>query len=108
MLYECRIAATPSGLVIIPTAKCVVTFIDKGGGRRLYLEDGDPHPLTIDNDTTMTIQRNGALYTWVRANDIDQEWGVDIRNIVASDLKDEEASGNSRYVLSAKERQQKR
>ena len=103
MLYECRLATTPSGLVIIPTAKCAITLIDKGGGELLYLEGGDPHPLAVSNDSTIVIQREGVLYTCVRANNIYQEWGEKIRNIIANEQESTEAN---RYVLSANEREQ--
>lgn len=115
-LYRCRLTTTLSGLVIVPVEKSQVTLIDKGGGDLLYLEDGDPHPLTISSDTTITIQRNGVLYLWVRADDLCREWGTEIRDITAKDL-DSEATGSRRasdgqqdrnYVLSAKERQQER
>ena len=108
MLYECMIVTTPSGLVFMPTAKYIVTLIDRGGGDLLYLENGDPHPLTICNDSTITIQRNGVLYTWVRSDDIYQEWGAEIRNIIAKEMESGNESYTNRYVLSAKERQQER
>lgn len=107
MLYECRLATTPTGLVIRPKAIAQVTLIDKGGGELLYLEDGDPHPLTISNDSTITIQRSGVIYTSVRDDDIFQEWSNEICNIIDAAIKDENAD-NSRYVLSAKERRQER
>ena len=106
-LYECRLATTLTGLVIRPKAVVKVTLIDKGGGELLYLEDGDPHPLTISNDSTVTIQRSGVIYTSVRADDIFQEWSNDICKIIDAAMKDENAY-NSRYVLSAKERRQER
>ena len=103
MLYECKLSSTPSGLVIMPTSKCGITLIDKGGGELLYLEGGDPHPLTISNDSTIVIQRNGVLCTYVRANDICEEWGEEIRSIIANEQEGNEISS---YVLSAKEREQ--
>lgn len=105
-LYECKIATTPSGLVIVPREKCSVTLINKGGGEWLYLEDSDPHPLTISNDTIITIQHSGILYSWVRADDLYKEWGADMCEIIAKDLECT-ATGNNNYVLSVKERQQK-
>ena len=105
-LYECQLVAIPSGLVFMPTVKREVTLINKGGGELLYLEDGDPHPLTISSDSTITIQRNGILYSWVRADDIYEEWGADMRDIIARDVENEDAAYGNRYVLSAKERQQ--
>ena len=102
-LYECRISATSSGLVILPIAKYGVTLLDKGGGEWLYLEDGDPYPLTV-SDSAITIQQNGILYNWVRDENLYREWGNDIRDIIATETGHSE-SGNS-YVLSAKERRQ--
>ena len=102
MLYECRLATTTSGLVIVPTTKSVVTLVDKGGGECLYLEDGDPHPLSM-GDSTITIQRNGVLFTWVRNDNIYNEWGADIRDIIANEMENTEAV-NNKYVLSARER----
>lgn len=108
MLYICKLATSPSGFLITPIIKWQVTLIDKGGGELIYLEDGDPHPLTINNDTTITIQRNGVLLSWIRADDIYQEWGTEIRDIIAKDLNDENYSDRNNYVLSVKERQQER
>lgn len=103
-LYECRIAATSSGLVILPIAKYGVKLLDKGGGEWLYLENGDPYPLTV-GDSAITIQQNGVLYTWVRDENLYREWGPDMRDIIATDTGHSE-SGTSSYVLSAKERRQ--
>lgn len=103
LLYECMIATTPSGLVIVPMGKCAITLINKGGGEVLYLEDNAPHPLTVSNDTTIVIQRNGVLYTYLRADDIGEEWGEEIRNIIANE---QEGAETGHYVLSAKEREQ--
>lgn len=62
VLYECRLAATPTGLVVVPLAKTEVELIDKGRGEALYFEDGDPHPLQMDS--SLTIQRNGIRYSY--------------------------------------------
>jgi len=107
VLYGCRIASTPSGLVILPMAKAAVTLIDKGGSELLYLENDDPHPLTI-SDSTITIQRNGALYSYIRADGIYWEWGTEIRDIIARDIDNGGDNEASRYMLSARERQQEK
>ena len=107
VLYECRLASTPSGLLMLPVMKCSVTLIDKGNGELLYLENDDPHPLTISG-STITIQRNGILLSWMRADDIYREWGNEICSIIASDKGSENANETNHYVLSAKERQQER
>ena len=103
MLYRSALTQTESALVVYPLDKRSITLIDKGGGELLYLEDGDPHPLTVSSDSTIVIQRNGVLYTYVRAKDISEEWGEEIRNIIANEQEGNEVS---RYVLSAKEREQ--
>ena len=107
VLYECRIASTPSGLLMIPIARCSVTLIDKGGGELLYLEDEDPHPLTL-SDSIITIQRNGVLLSWARADHIYKEWGSEICEMISREIDDDKVTGENRYVLSTTERQQER
>ena len=105
LLYECRISTTPSGLLIQPTAKFIVTITYKGGGEWLYLEDGDPHPLCV-SDSAITIQRIGILYTFSRADDLYSEWGADIRDIIESESVGTDFANARHYVLSVRERQQ--
>lgn len=105
MLYECRIAMTPSGLVIMPTAKCSIKLMNKGNGEWLYLEDGDPHPLSIDNNSAITIQRNGVLFSWMRANGLYNEWGKDMSDIIEREMESA-PEGNHSFIFSARERQQ--
>ena len=105
MLYECNISTTPSGLLIQPTAKSIVTITYKGGGEWLYLEDGDPHPLCV-SDSAITIQRIGILYTFSRADDLYNEWGADIRDIIESESVGTDFANARHYVLSVRERQQ--
>jgi hypothetical protein len=81
-------------------------LINKGNGEYLYLENDNPRPLTIKNDSTIIIQRNGALLTWHRADDIEKEWGTEIKDIITTDLKQTNEKEIQSYVLSAKERQQ--
>lgn len=106
-LYECSVATVPSGLIMTPIAKRQVTLIDQIG-ELIYMEDGDPHPLTISTDTTITIQRNGVLYSWVRADDIYREWRTEIRDITTQEQNSEADVSGRKYVLSEKERQQER
>lgn len=104
MMLQCGLTRTASAMVVHqPYQQCGITFINKGGGEYLYLEDGDPRPLTMQDDTTMTIQRNGILYTWHRADEIADEWGEEISAIILSNSQEEETH---RFVLSAKERTQ--
>ena len=103
LLYECNIATTPMGLLVQPTATTTITLVDKGGGEWLYLENGDPHPLRA-TDSTITIQRMGILYTFSRADSLYSEWGADISDIFDR-TTDSPETENTRYMLSAKERQ---
>lgn len=84
VLYEYRLTTTSSGLVVMPTGKVSITFIDHGGGQIYYLEGGDPHPLQIDS--TITIQRDGIRFTYQRADSIYSEWGTELRDIMACEL----------------------
>lgn len=104
MMLQCGQTQTASAMIVHqPYHRCNITFIDKGGGEYLYLENGDPRPLTMLDDTTMTIQRNGILYTWHRADGVAEEWGEEIHAIIVNNTLEEEAH---RFVLSAKERTQ--
>lgn len=104
MMLQCGLTRTASAMVVHqPYLQSNITLINKGGGEYLYLEDGDPRPLTMQDDTTMTIQRNGILYTWHRADEIADEWGEEISAIILSNSQEEETH---RFVLSAKERKQ--
>ena len=104
-LYQCGLTQTESAVVVYPLDKRSITLIDKGGGERLYLENGDPHPLTIVNDTTIIIQLSGTLYTWHRDEQIAKEWGTEIRTI-ADNALEESTDEMGYFVLSAKEREQ--
>ena len=105
MVYVCRLMRTPSGLVMTLMERGSVTVVNKGGGEFLYLEDDNPRPLVMIDDTTITIQRDGVKYCYRRADDIWREWGDDMLDIVANDTwtMGEEPTN---YVFSAKERQQ--
>jgi len=104
-LYVCRLIRTPSGLVMTPMERGNVTVVNKGGGEFLYLEESNPRPLTMIDDTTITIQRNGVKYGYHRAEDIWREWGDDMRDIVAGDTSTMDKEPTN-YVFSVKEREQ--
>ena len=103
LMLQCGLTQTASAMVVHqPYDQCGITVIDKGGGECLYLEDHDPHPLTMIDDTTMTIQLNGILFTWHRTDDIAEEWGEEIHNIIVSNSQED----TQRFVLSPRERTQ--
>ena len=105
MMYSCQMRQTAQGLVMASEEMGNVTLISKGGGKYIYLEGEEPRPLTVVNDSTITIQRSGMLYTWLRADDIEQKWGTDIRETIAADLKNDTIGSERRcYVFSDKER----
>ena len=106
-MYQCRLIRSASAWVIQPTMVCNVKVVDKGNNERLYLEESDPHPLTIQNDTTILIQQNGVLYTWHKAEELGNEWGTEICDIIRGDTRKNNTNEVHSYVLSAKERQQK-
>ncbi len=106
VIYSCMVVKTETGLIVRHSMLNQVTLIGTGNGEYVYLEDGDPRPLTIANDSTIVIQRNGALSTWHRADDIAQEWGPEIKDIITADLQRTDENSTQSYVLSAKERRQ--
>ena len=106
LIYSCFVSKTETGLVVNRSSQDHITLINKGNGEYIYLENDDPHPLKITNDSTIVIQHNGALLTWHRADDIEKEWGMEIKNIITTDLKQTDEDGIQSYVLSSKERQQ--
>jgi hypothetical protein len=106
VVYQCALTRTETGLIVKHGMQRRVTLIDKGGGEHIYLEDDDPMPLTIAGDSTIIIQHNGILNTWHRAEDIANEWGEEIKEIIAGDLQKSESAETQSYVLSTKERKQ--
>ena len=106
LIYSCFVSKTETGLVVNRSSQDHITLINKGNGEYLYMENDNPRPLTITNDSTIVIQQNGALLTWHRADDIEKEWGMEIKNIITTDLKQTDEDGIQSYVLSSKERQQ--
>lgn len=106
VMYQCWLMKTESELIVKPNLQCHVTLIDKGGGEHVYLEGDDPRPLTISDDSTIIIQQNGILHTWRSADDIANEWGEEIKRIIAEDMQKEVSAELQTYVLSAKERKQ--
>ena len=108
IFYQCQLTTTDRGIVIMPIEMSEVTLINKGNGEVLYLEDEDPHPLTLAGDTSLTIQQTGVLYSWIRDNDLYKDWGDDIRDIVTREMQNADNAYTHSYVLSAKERQQQK
>ena len=105
IFHQCRMTRTETGLTIRPIEDVRVSVLDKGHGEYVYLEDDDPHPLTVKGDSAIVIQEQGILYTWHSADDIANEWSEEIREIVAAELQKGQGERQS-YMLSRKEREQ--
>lgn len=106
VVYQCWLNKTESGFIIRPELQCPVTLVDKGHGEYVYIEEDNPRPLTIANDSTIVIQQQGILYTFHRADDIGEEWGSEIRDIMAAETNMNGDGMQQSYALSAKERSQ--
>lgn len=106
VMYQCRLTRTETGLTIRPVEELQVRLIDKGHGEYVYLEDDNPRPLTIKDDTTIIIQQNGILYTWHYSDDIADEWSSEIMNIFDLDMQKGDTGDQRSFMLSAKERRQ--
>ena len=106
VVYQCWLAKTETGFIIRPELRFPITLVDKGHDEYIYIEEDNPRPLTIANDSTIVIQQQGILYTFHRADEIVEEWGTDIINIIAEDTKNGHSDEAQSYVLSAKERHQ--
>ncbi|MBQ8158296.1 MAG: hypothetical protein IJ081_04670 [Prevotella sp.] len=114
LLYRGQLTQTASAIVVSTSGRSEVTLISVGGGNWLYMEDDGEHPLFLEGDSAIIIQRRGVRYRWVRAADVYEEWGSEIQAIaereaaVASSSQTESTSDGEphHYVLSTKERQQ--
>ena len=105
VFHQCWMTRTETGLTIRPIEDVQVNVVDKGHGEYVYLEDDDPHPLTVKGDSAIVIQEQGILYTWHSTDDIANEWSEEIREIVAAELQKGQGERQS-YMLSRKEREQ--
>ena len=105
VFHQCWMTRTETGLTIRPIEDVRVSVLDKGHGEYVYLEDDDPHPLTVKGDSAIVIQEQGILYTWHSTDDIANEWSEEIREIVAAELQKGQGERQS-YMLSRKEREQ--
>ena len=106
VMYEGMLTRTASGLIVKPGSRWGVTLIDKGNGEILYLENDNPRPLTLKNDTTIIVQQQGVRYTWHRDDGIAAAWGTEISELIAAKTRTENTDEWHSYMLSARERQQ--
>lgn len=97
--YACRMTIAPNGTVIYPAAMNGYTFIDKGQGNILYLQEDNTNPLTIVSDSVMIIQESGWRYTWKLYGDINEKRRGEIMRIVRSDMESKDGEV-LRYVFS--------
>ena len=106
-MFECKLIQTEQALVVEPQNKSSVTLFDKGSDEYLYMEGDDQRPITVVNDSVITIQQIGRIFTWQRADSIGEEWGEEIRAIIDRHMEYERPfDAPHSYVLSAKEREQ--
>ena len=106
-MFECKLIETEQALVVEPQEKSSVTFFNKGGGEYLYMEGDELRPIKVVNDSVITIQRIGRIFTWQRANSIGEEWGDEIRTIIDYHMEYERPfDAPHSYVLSSKEKEQ--
>lgn len=106
MMYQCWLTRTETGLIISPFEQCPIRLVDNGHGEYVYLEDSNPRPLNVKNDSAIVIQQNGVLNTWFRDDDVAVEWSEEIREIMQTHMQKDDADKRQSYVLSAKERRQ--
>lgn len=114
VFYKCQMKSLYPGdnekvmaaqdVAVIPDGSASYTYIYKGGGETLYLENSNPWPLKILNDTTITIQQYGIIFTWSRATKIPEDRVKEIRNIIESYQKNP-SEETAMYVLPTTERQ---
>lgn len=106
VMYQCLLTRAKTGLALRPIGQQRVMLFDKGHGEYVYMEDDDPHPLTVKGDSVIVIQEHGVLYSWHHSDDITNEWNTEIKEIIAAN-KQKSHTGELRcYILSAKERRQ--
>ena len=106
VMYQYLLTRAETGLTLRPIGKQRVMLIDKRHGEYVYMEDDDPHPLTVKGDSVIVIQEQGVLYTWHHTDDIENEWSTEIKEIIATDMQKGHAGEQRCYMLSAKERRQ--
>ena len=106
VMYQCLLTRAERGLTIRPIGQQRVMLIDKGHGEYVYMEDDNPYPLTVKGDSAIVIQQDGILHTWYSADDIANEWSVEIKEIIATDKQIDHTGEQRCYLLSAKERRQ--
>ncbi len=104
MLYVCHWSYNESANTILPRHKSHYTLINKGGDDFLYLEDGKPCPLTVLNDTTITIQQNGIVHTWSVEHSIEAQKMAEIRDLLVG-LEYEDDKEYERFIFTKKERE---
>lgn len=105
VFHQCWMTRTETGLTISPIEDVQVRLVDKGHGEYIYIEDDDPHPLTVKDDSTIVIQQEGILYYWHFADEIANEWSAEIKEIVGAELQKGQGERQS-FILSRKERHQ--
>lgn len=106
VMYQWLLTRAETSLIIRPIGQQQVMLIDKGHGEYVYMENDDPHPLTVKGDSAIVIQEQGVLYTWHSAKDIANDWSEEIKEIMTIDMRKGHTGEQRCYMFSAKERRQ--
>lgn len=99
--YQCQLTSAPTGAMIAPTYMDEYTYNELGNNNNVYLQGDNTYPLTIENDSVITIQENGGKYTWKRSN-IESNRCQDIIGIIRQDIENNNGEPY-RYVFSKAE-----
>ncbi len=104
ILYACRLLYTASGIIVASGSISQITLSELGNGNMMYMEDDEPRPLVIVNDSVITTQKSGAVSTWKRVTDMSDVKIDEIREIIRNDRSIDANEEVRHYVLSTTER----
>lgn len=98
--YQGQWTVSNSGNIIAPDYVSLYKLVNKGNNEFLYFEDDSPYPLNKINDSTITIQHHGRVYTWKRENSFSQSRLQQIEEIIKENSYLE---SHGKYVFSKAE-----
>ncbi len=104
ILYDCRLLYTASGIIVASGSVSQITLSELGNGNLMYMEDDEPRPLVVINDSVITTQQSGIVFTWKRVTDMSEDKINEIREIIRNDQSIDANEAVRHYVLSTTER----